>query len=458
MKKKFISIFALAMIFSVGTTAQVDSTAHVRQKVMTLKECMEYAVDNSTKNKVQQLDNADARINKREAILKAFTPSISANTNTYYNFGRTVDPETNTYTNITSFSNGYSISAGITLFDGFSAINNIKISQTAIKIGISQEDKIRDELCLSVMEAYCNVMYHSEMVEVLKKKVETGKKNLELIKKQYDLGQKSYPDVVQTEADQADTEYQLINSTNNLNNAMLTLKSLMLWPTEKELNLDRSIINDSIPPYDDTEDAVSEIIDFAVNTQPDALIAKGELRSAKISLNTAKWQFLPTLSLSGGWSTSYYSYPGNDSYISPSFGSQWRNNAGEYVQLNLSIPIYDRLSRHSDLSRKKNAYRRAQAQYEQTKLDIEAEVTRAVQDKQGAMKAMIQAEKRADSQSETYKLHEKKMLLGLVSPVEFQTISNTYLNALAERLNARLQYFLKKSVVEYYKGISYLNQ
>lgn len=239
---------------------------------------------------------------------------------------------------------------------------------------------------------------------------------------------------------------------------MLTLKSLMLWPTEKELNLDRSIINDSIPPYDDTEDAVSEIIDFAVNTQPDALIAKGELRSAKISLNTAKWQFLPTLSLSGGWSTSYYSYPGNDSYISPSFGSQWRNNAGEYVQLNLSIPIYDRLSRHSDLSRKKNAYRRAQAQYEQTKLEIEAEVTRAVQDKQGAMKAMIQAEKRADSQSETYKLHEKKMLLGLVSPVEFQTISNTYLNALAERLNARLQYFLKKSVVEYYKGISYLNQ
>ena len=172
MKKKFISIFALAMIFSVGTTAQVDSTAHVRQKVMTLKECMEYAVDNSTKNKVQQLDNADARINKREAILKAFTPSISANTNAYYNFGRTVDPETNTYTNITSFSNGYSISAGITLFDGFSAINNIKISQTAIKIGISQEDKIRDELCLSVMEAYCNVMYHSEMVEVLKKKVD----------------------------------------------------------------------------------------------------------------------------------------------------------------------------------------------------------------------------------------------------------------------------------------------
>ena len=62
MKKKFISIFALAMIFSVGTTAQVDSTAHVQQKVMTLKECMEYAVDNSTKNKVQQLDNADARI------------------------------------------------------------------------------------------------------------------------------------------------------------------------------------------------------------------------------------------------------------------------------------------------------------------------------------------------------------------------------------------------------------
>ena len=79
---------------------------------------------------------------------------------------------------------------------------------------------------------------------------------------------------------------------------------------------------------------------------------------AKFALNTAKWQFLPSLSLSGGWSTSYYSYPGNDSYNVPSFNSQWKNNSGEYIQLSLSFPIYDRLSKFSNLSKKKNEYRR----------------------------------------------------------------------------------------------------
>ena len=47
---------------------------------------------------------------------------------------------------------------------------------------------------------------------------------------------------------------------------------------------------------------------------------------------------------------------------------------------------------------------------------------------------------------------------GLISSIEYQTASNTYLNALAEKLNAQMQHFIKKSVVLYYKGIHYLEQ
>lgn len=47
---------------------------------------------------------------------------------------------------------------------------------------------------------------------------------------------------------------------------------------------------------------------------------------------------------------------------------------------------------------------------------------------------------------------------GLISPIEFRTVLNDYLNAQAELLNARFQYLLKSSVVKYYQGISYLNQ
>ena len=146
-----------------------------------------------------------------------------------------VHPETNTYTNTTSFNNGYSLSASITLFNGFSAINNIRISQTAVKMGISQEDKLRDELCLAVMEAYFNVLFHTEMTEVLRRQVENSKASLLLMQKQYEAGQKSRPDVAQMEADLADREYQLETSFNNSRDALLTLKSVMMWPVEEEL-------------------------------------------------------------------------------------------------------------------------------------------------------------------------------------------------------------------------------
>ena len=67
-------------------------------------------------------------------------------------------------------------------------------------MGLSQEDRLRDELCLAVMEAYFNVLYHTEMTEVLRKQIEVSKASLQLMKKQYELGQKSYPDVAQMEA------------------------------------------------------------------------------------------------------------------------------------------------------------------------------------------------------------------------------------------------------------------
>lgn len=433
------------------------STASLPE-TMTLHACMEYAIEYSTKNEIQNLDNADTRIDRREAILKTFTPSVSAGTYAYSNFGRAVDPETNTYTNTTSFNNGYSLSASLTLFNGFSAINNIRISKTAVKMGLSQEDRLRDELCLAVMEAYFNVLYHTEMTEVLRKQIEVSKASLQLMKKQYELGQKSYPDVAQMEAELADREYQYTTSSNSSEDALLTLKSVMMWPVEEPLKIDRSILDEKYSSLVEEEDHTNEIMDYAVSSQPSALIAQGEMDKARFALNTAKWQFLPSLSLSGGWSTSYYSYPGNSSYTVPPFHSQWRNNAGEYIQLSLSIPIYDRLSRFSNLSRKKNDYRRAEAQYRQTVHDIKSEVSRAVQDKAGAQKSLILAIKRTKAQEATYQLHKRKMMQGMVSPIDFQTITTSFLNSQAEELNALLQYYLKRSVVKYYKGISYINQ
>ena len=423
---------------------------------MDLKACMNYAVEHSTKMRVQQADNRDAQIDRRDAILAAFTPQVSGNTYAYYNFGRSIDPETNTYTVVTSFHNGYSVSAGVILFDGFRAVNNLKITKTAQQMGLTKEQQTEDQICLATMEAYCNVLYYTELEKALQGQVATAEKSLQLASRQEELGLKSHADVVQMQSDLAERQYQLTTCRNNLNNAIITLKDVMFWPIEEPLKIDGSIAQQSrwvTSPVD-----ALTMVAQAQQSMPSVLLAEGTMKNAQLALKTAKWQLLPSLALYGGWSSSYFTYPGRTDYVPTPYFDQIKNNRGEYVQLSLNIPIYNRLSSHSNIAKRKNAYDRAQADYDQTLRDVEAEVLRAVADRDGASDALKQAETRASLQEEAFALNGKRFEQGLISSIEYQTASNSYLNALAEQLNARLQYLIKNSVVNYYKGIPYLEQ
>ncbi len=423
---------------------------------MNLKDCMRYAVEHSTKMRIAHADNRDAQIDRRDAILSAFTPQVSGNTYAYYNFGRSIDPETNTYSVITSFHNGYSLSAGIYLFNGFQAVNNLKITKTAQQMGLTKEQQVEDQICLATIEAYCNVLYYTELEKALQGQVATAEKALQLALRQEELGQKSHADVVQIQSDLAERQYQLTTCHNNLNNAIITLKDVMFWPIEEPLKIDGSMAQQSLgvtAPVD-----AQTMVVQAQQTMPSVLLAEGTMNNARLALKTAKWQLLPSLALYGGWSSSYFTYPGRDGYVPTPYFDQIKNNRGEYVQLSLNIPIYDRLSSHSNIAKRKNAYDRAQADYDQALRDVEAEVLRAVADRDGAADALKQAEARATLQQEAFSLNTKRFEQGLISSIEYQTASNNYLNALAEQLNARLQYFIKNSVVNYYGGIHYIEQ
>jgi outer membrane protein len=448
------TFFILMMSVGALTSVKAQDTT-----TMDLKSCMHYAVEHSTKMRIAHADNRDAQIDRRDAILAVFTPTIEGGTYAYSNFGRSIDPETNTYIRTTSFHNGYSLSAGINIFNGFQAVNNLKITKTAQLMGLTKEQQTEDQICLATMEAYCNVLYYTEMQEALQAQVTTAEKSVQLATRQEQLGQKSHADVVQIQSDLAERHYQLTTCRNNLNNAMITLKDVMFWPIEKPLKIDDSLVR--LPQCDsptDRTDEIFQMVEFAKTNMPSVLMAEGTMKNARLALKTARWQLLPRLSLYGGWSSSYFTYPGMEGYVPTPYFEQLKNNGGEYVQLSLSIPIFDRLSKHSNIAKRKNAYDRAQADYEQALQTVEAEVRRAIADRDGSADALRQADTRAELQQEAFTLNTKRFEQGLISSIEYQTASNNYLNALAEQLNARLQYFIKNSVVNYYGGIHYIEQ
>ena len=436
-----------------------DCKTETAIKMMSLKDCMEYAVENASQVQVQRTKVGDARLDRRDAILTAFTPSIEASTYGYYRWGRSIDPETNTYVTTTSLNNGWSVSAGITLFDGFSALNNIKIAKTSLSMGLTRERQEEDKVCLATMEAYFNVLYYTELVGILAEQVENAQSALTLASRQEELGVKGHADVVQMEADLADREYELVSARNSLADAKITLEDVMLWPVGEELVIDTSLDSlDATTSGASGNVIVEDVILKARSSMPSVIVAKGALDNAKYALRTAKWQFLPTLGLYGGWSTSYYTYPGQVGYTPTPYWNQFTNNGGEYLQLSLSIPIYDRLSKFTKLSKRRNEYRRAAIEYDKSLRDVESEVRRAVSDCDGAESALLQAERRADAQEEAYRLNSRKFEQGLISSIEYNTASSNYLKAKAERLNALLKWQLKRRVVSYYNGVRYIDQ
>ncbi len=445
-----------------ASAATVHASA---QTTMSLHDCMAYAISNSTKMRIQQAAIGDAQISRRDAALALFTPQINANTYAYYNFGRSIDPQTNTYFNTTSFHNNYGVSAGYDLFDGFKAVNNLKISKTGLLIAGSQEKQVEADICLAVMEAYYNVVYYKRLVDVYEEQVSVAEQALVKARRQEELGQKGHADVIQMEADLADREYDLINTRNQYESQKMTLADLMFWPVGEELEIDfsiplRSSRNDnslviSSEAAGEVEKSADSVVAFALDHNPAVQIASWQALNAKRELNTAKWQTLPSIGLYAGWNTSYYTYQGS---ATATFRDQFRNNMGEYVELSLSIPIWNRLNKQSTISRKRHAFEKASAELDQKRRDVESEVRRAIQDRDGAATAYEQACRKAEVQSEAYTLNLKKLEQGLISPLEFQTANNNYLKAQADEMNSLFKYLIKHAVVRYYNGVEYVNQ
>ena len=444
------NLFIKSVVLVLASAATVHASA---QATMSLHDCMAYAISNSTKMRIQQAAIGDAQIARRDAALALFTPQINANTYAYYNFGRSIDPQTNTYFNTTSFHNNYGVSAGYDLFDGFKAVNNLKISKTGMLIADSQEKQVEADICLAVMEAYYNVVYYKRLVDVYEEQVSVAEQALVKARRQEELGQKGHADVIQMEADLADREYDLINTRNQYESQKMTLADLMFWPVGEELEIEYSVI--SSEAAGEVEKSADTVVAFALDHNPAVQIASWQALNAKRELNTAKWQTLPSIGLYAGWNTSYYTYQGS---ATATFRDQFRNNMGEYVELSLSIPIWNRLNKQSTISRKRHAFEKASAELDQKRRDVESEVRRAIQDRDGAATAYEQACRKAEVQSEAYTLNLKKLEQGLISPLEFQTANNNYLKAQADEMNSLFKYLIKHAVVRYYNGVEYVNQ
>ena len=422
------------------------STAEGEPAPMTLEECMRYAVEHSPAVRRQAYTNRNYRQNYIESVA-ALVPSVSGTVGASTSFGRSVDPETNTYTDVSNFDNSYSLSGQLPLFAGLTGINTVRAARVMRLQGVEELQLARDEIALKTMQAYFDVVYYTESVRLAREQLKTSTAELEKSRKLFELGLKSAADVAEVESQQASDDYLLTQQENNLALAEIALGEAMNYPADRPLRVDTAVAIETpagVAPFD-------EVLGNALENNPKAVAAQYDVRHSKLQFSVAKGNLYPSLYVGGGYSTNFFMSLDDRSLYAP-FGSQLRDNRGYYFSARLSIPIFGGLTKRTSVNRARNNWRIAELQRDATLRTLQSEVAQAYQQMLGAGKEFVQASKKAEAARLAYEAVAGKYERGMVSALDLQTASDKLLQARAERIRTRLQYIIKTRLVEYYNG------
>lgn len=341
--------------------------------------------------------------------------------------------------------------ASIPIFRGGSLINQVRKSKANLLLGKAALQEARDNTALETFQAYIDALYYYGTTRLAKQKLAESDSLLYKTRRQETLGLKGMADVAQMEAQQASDAYNLTHQQNLYETAMLTLKQKMNFPIEEALLLDTCLLEQSTLEQEQLAiEHADNVFRLALNCNPVLKQAEMQKQSANMDRKISWSSFVPSISLYGGISSSYYKELHQTGY--PPFHTQFENNFGSYFGISMSIPIFNRLSGIANMRQARNNYRIAAEQYEAQKEELQKLVQQAVQDREGYLKESIQMEKKVASDSLAYHVTRRKYEEGLMTSLDVQNNAATLLESQTGLLQSKLTYLMKCRLVDYYKG------
>ena len=449
---KRIGILIGWLVWAAGASAQSWS----------LDDCMKYAVEHATEVK-REVVNARQRKQDYQHAVAGFLPTVTGGVQGQYAWGRNIDPETNTYNNVTTFNNYYQLYAELNVFDGFATINALKQAKLSRDYSATAMQKIQDDRAIDVMQKYVDAAYAEASIRIASEKMNESKRMLAKMQRLYELGEKGRPDVVQMESQVAEDEYNLTHQENVAKQSLLALKSAMNFPVDEELKIQIEgeqkiqIAEERNLKLKTENEKVSEsgvnyetVYQGFLNISPDLKSAEYEVERARYDYKIAKGRLLPSLSLGGGISTNYYKNLSQKGQYD-GFASQFRNNQGEYLALTLSIPIYNSDRWHS-VKKARNDWQLAQVNLEETRRKLHDQIAQAVMDAEGYAKELHQMQKKVASDSLAYHMSSRKFEEGMLSTFDLHTAAQTLLESRIKELQMQMLLIIKQRLVAYYQG------
>ena len=421
------------------------------QQAWTLDDCIQYALEHNIslqKARLQQQSAAED-VNARQGAL---LPTLSAQTNQSVGYrpwqdngiATVTNGQVNTKVDKTYYNGSYGLNAQWTVWNGGRNRNNVRLSQLQEQQATLQTEQQANSIEERICQLYTQCLYLSDAIGVSQTTLATSRKNEERGQQMVEVGLLAKADLAQLSAQRANDEYQLVEAESQLANYKLQLRQLLELGAEQEFDI--------VVPASTDEQALADIpalptvYEQALATRPEIENARLGIESSKVSVAIAKAGWLPTLSLTGGLSTSTNSLSANG------WGNQMKTNVNTQAGLSLSIPIFD--GRQT-----KTSVAKAQLQQQQAVLDLQEQQKQLYQTIEGYwldattnQQRLRAATTSTESQQASYDLLQEQFNLGLKNIVELMNGKDALMQAQQNRLQAKYLTLLSQQLLRLYSG------
>lgn len=441
MQKKYSLIIVLFLLLSSITLRA--------QETWSLEKCIKYAFDNNIQIK-QQLLNVKVSEGKLFQSQMRTLPNLNASSNLQYSFGLATNYKTNQKEAQNTEAIGFSITSSMTLFNGFQITNTKKQDKFDLLATISDVEKVKNNIALSIASAYLQILYSEDLVASTNKQLDLSKMQIERTSVLVKAGSLPEGNLLEIEAQAASDELQLVNAQNQLDIAYLTLTQFLDIKTPEGFKIQK-------PNLDAIDSKLIEltpngVFESAQLIMPQIISASNRVLSSEFGVRIAKGNLYPSLTLNGNFNSGAQRYLNKANPFGP-ITTQLKDNASKSFSLNLSIPIFNGWQTRNGISNAIISLDNARLNFENEKNILYKDIQQAYTDALAAQKKLKATQKSLVSLEEAFRYSEQKFNVGMVTSVDYTTAKTKLSKAETDLLQAKYELIFKSKILEFYKGI-----
>lgn len=451
-------------------------------KVWTLRELIDQAVANNLTVKRSTYGVETSQINQLQAKM-TMLPSLNANGNYGLNWGRTIDPTTNIFTENKIENSNLSASSNLLLWNGSRLFYNLKQANTDYDAANEDLIKAKNDVILNVITLYLNVVFNKELLAVAQFQVKSTQEQLDRTRKLSDAGSVPIGDVLNLDAQLATNELNVIQRENALNLSLLQLKQALQIPASNPMDVEIPQVN--VEDVSLLNKSAEEIFDIAMTAMPEIKGAELRKLSSDYAFRSARGNLYPRISISGSYSTVYsdqrqqfyadggtatttrqigYVQGSNSPVLAdvttqtgqfrvPSLMDQYQDNRGRSLGLNIQIPVFNGLSARSAMQRAAINREIANITLTETTNTLRQTVETAYNNAIAAIKTYQSTNKQVKARDEAFRMTQQRYNLGAVNFVDYQVAENNLFQAQSDLLRAKYDFIFRKKVLDFYQGL-----